>query len=126
MGLTHRKMEVASPLRLGKWEAAECLIDSGAGYPVIPTETLTARGVEPSIGQELRPDNGETVVRKKGVATFKYGDRVGGADVIFGEEGDTSLVGVPTLKALGLSLDPVKRRLRPLPVLLAGLGGDTP
>ena len=63
----------------------------------------------------------DRIVRKKGVAVFRYGDRVGGADVIFGEEGDSSLLGAFTLEALGLTLDPLKRELRPLPMILASL-----
>jgi hypothetical protein len=50
---------------------------------------------------------------------FRYGDRVGGADVIFGEEGDLQFLGAFTLEALGLGLDPLKRELVPLPMLLA-------
>ena len=59
--------------------------------------------------------NGEKIVRKKGIALFRYGDRVGSADVVFGEEGDSVLVGRSTLKALGLALDPLRRELKPLP-----------
>ena len=55
----------------------------------------------------------------EGVALFKYGERVGGADVIFGEEGDSVLLGAFTLEALGLALDPLRRELRPLPMILA-------
>lgn len=69
--------------------------------------------------EEFRLADGSKVVRKKGIALFRYGERAGGADVIFGEEGDYNLLGVLTLKALGLVLDPLKRELRPLPMLLA-------
>jgi hypothetical protein len=41
------------------------------------------------------------------------------ADVIFGEEGDSVLLGAFTLEALGLSLDPLRRDLKPLPMILA-------
>jgi hypothetical protein len=71
--------------------------------------------------QEFRLANGERIVRKKGGAVFKYGDRIGGADVIFGEEGDSQLLGAFTLEALGLSLDPLRRELRQLPMILAFL-----
>jgi hypothetical protein len=47
-------------------------------------------------------------------------DAVGGADVIFGEKGDSTLLGAMSLEALGLALDPLKRELRPLPMILAG------
>jgi hypothetical protein len=52
---------------------------------------------------------------------FKYGDRIGGADVIFGEESNCNLLGAFTLTALGLALDPLRRELRPLPMILAAL-----
>ena len=53
-----------------------------------------------------------------GGALFKYGDRIGLANVIFGEPGDSTLLGVLTLEALGYALDPLRRELRPLPMLL--------
>ncbi|PIU50870.1 aspartyl protease, partial [Candidatus Desantisbacteria bacterium CG07_land_8_20_14_0_80_39_15] len=56
---------------------------------------------------------------KKGIALFKYGNKIGGADVIFGEEGDSTLLGAFTLEALGLMLDPLKRELKQLPMVLA-------
>lgn len=39
--------------------------------------------------------------------------------MIFGEKGDSVLVGAVSLEALGVMLDPMKRELRPLPMLLA-------
>jgi hypothetical protein len=54
-----------------------------------------------------------------------YGDRIGGADVIFGEPGDSTLLGALTLGALGFALDPLRRELRPLPMILAGVPSPT-
>lgn len=67
--------------------------------------------------------NGTKTARRKGTALFKYGDQIGGADVIFGEEGDSMLLGAFTLEALGLVLDPLRRELKPLPMVLAVLPG---
>jgi hypothetical protein len=39
--------------------------------------------------------------------------------VIFGERGDSTLLGAVTLEALGVILDPIKRKLRPLPMIVA-------
>ena len=69
--------------------------------------------------EEFRLANSAKVVRKKGVAVFKYNGRVGGADVIFGEAEDSTLLGAFTLEALGLSLDPLRRLLKPIPMMLA-------
>jgi len=52
---------------------------------------------------------------------FKYGDRIGGADVIFGEESDCNLLGAFTLTAFGLALHPLHRKLKPLPMIRAAL-----
>ena len=62
--------------------------------------------------------DGSKIVRKRGGALFRCGDRVGVADVIFGEEGDSQLLGAFTLESLGLALDPLRRELRPLPMIL--------
>ena|SRR3990170_3491751 len=121
MGFTHLKMDVANPANLEVWEAIDCLVDSGAVYSVVPSAILDALGIKPIGEQEFRLANGETIIRKKGIAAFRYGERFAGADVIFGEEGDMNLLGMLTLEALGLSLDPLKRELRPLPMILAGL-----
>jgi len=39
--------------------------------------------------------------------------------VIFGQKGDSVLLGALTLEALGLSLDPLRRELKELPMILA-------
>lgn len=125
MGLTVLEIEVANPARPEVTEKIEFLIDSGAIYSVVPTPALQRLGINPLAEQEFRLADGTKIVRKKGVAFFRYGDRVGGADVIFGEEGDSVLLGTFTLEALGLSLDPLRRELKPLPMILA-LESTTP
>ena len=76
-------------------------------------------GIKPLAEQQFRLANGKKILRKKGGAVFRYGKRVGVADVIFGEKGDSNLLGAFTLEALGLSLDPLRRELKPLPMILA-------
>jgi hypothetical protein len=49
---------------------------------------------------------------------------IGGADVVFGEEGDSLLLGAFTLESLGLSLDPLRRELKALPMILANEGSE--
>jgi predicted aspartyl protease len=120
MGLTVLEVEVGNPAKPKVREKIEFLIDSGAVYSVVPTPTLKKLKIKPITKETFRLANGSKVVRKKGIALFKYGKRAGGADVIFGEEGDSVLLGALTLEALGLSLDPLKRELKPLPMILGG------
>ncbi len=119
MGLIFLEIEVGNPSTPEVTETIELLIDSGAIYSVIPTPVLEGLGIAPISQQEFRLADGTRITRNKGIALFRYGERIGGADVIFGEEGDYSLLGAFTLEALGLSLNPLRRELTPLPMLLA-------
>ena len=119
MGITTLELEVGNPANPERTETVEALVDSGAVYSVIPAPVLDRLGIQPIAEQSFRLADGSKIVRRKGIAYFKYGDRVGGADVIFGEEGDSNLLGALTLEALALSLDPLRRELRELPMILA-------
>lgn len=120
MGLTVLEIEVGNPADPEVTQTVEFLIDSGAIYSVVPRPILERLNIKPLADETFRLADGSKVVRKKGIALFKYGDRVGGADVIFAEQGDSTLLGALTLEALGLSLDPLRRELKPLPMILGG------
>lgn len=124
MGLTFLELEVENPANPEVTEKIEFLIDSGAIYSVVPTPILSRLNIKPIAEQEFILANGAKIVRKKGIALFKYGERIGGADIIFGESGDSVLLGVFTLEALGLVLDPLRRELKPLPMFLAVVGTE--
>ena len=93
MGLTVLEIEVGNPSSPDVTETIEFLIDSGAIYSVVPTPVLDRLGILPLTEQEFRLADGSKISRKKGIALFRYGGRVGGADVIFGEEEDSKLLG---------------------------------
>jgi clan AA aspartic protease len=124
MGLTTLELEIANVASPERGEKLEFLVDSGAIYSVVPAPVLERLGIKPLAQQEFRLANGEKITRQKGGAVFRYKDKVGVADVIFGEEGDATLLGAFTLEALGLALDPLKRELRDLPMMLARVGVD--
>jgi clan AA aspartic protease len=122
MGPTVLELEVANPARPEIAEKVEFLIDSGANYSVVPSVVLERLGIRPLAQQEFRLTDGSRITRKKGAAVYKYDERAGGADAIFGEEGDCNLLGAFTLAALGLFLDPFRCELKPLPMILAETG----
>ena len=121
MGLTVLEIEVGNPANPEVTEKLEFLVDSGPIYSVVPAAMLERLGIKPLATQDFRLADGTKISRKKGGAVFKYQDRIGVADVIFGEVGDAVLLGMFTLEALGLALDPLRRELKPLPVILAAL-----
>lgn len=124
MGLTVLELEVGNPATPEITEKIEFLIDSGAIYSVVPAPILNKLGIKPISEQQFRPADGSKIVRRKGIALFKKENLVGGADVIFGEPGDSILLGAFTLEAPGLSLDALRRELKPLPMILAGWEGQ--
>jgi hypothetical protein len=121
MGITTLAVAVGNVARPQVTETLDFLVDSGAIYSVVPVPVLMRLGIEPLAVETFRLADGSTITRRKGGALFRYGDRVGVADVIFGEPGDSILLGALTLEALGLTLDPLKRELRPMPLILGGL-----
>ncbi len=121
MGITVLNVEVANPAKPKRGVTLEFLVDSGAVYSVVPAPVLKRLGIKPLAKEQFRLADGSSIVRKKGGALFKYGHRLGVADVIFGEKGDSLLLGALTLEALGLSLDPLRRELKPLPMILSVL-----
>jgi clan AA aspartic protease len=123
MGLTVLRVEVGNPANPRVRETLEFLVDSGAIYSIVPAPILKKLRIKPLTTEEFRLADGSTIRRKKGGALFKYKDKIGVADVIFGEEGDSQLLGAFTLEALGLALDPIRRELKPLPMILAAYPG---
>jgi predicted aspartyl protease len=120
MGLAVLNLEVGNVGRPETMLPVEFLIDSGAIYSVVPAAILDELGIKPFATYELRLADGRKISRRRSAALFRYQDRVGGADVIFGEPDDSNLVGMLTFTALGLVLDPLRRELHPLPMILAG------
>jgi clan AA aspartic protease len=117
MGITFLKAKVINPEQPKKSRECEFLVDSGAVYSVVPQSILKKIGIKPTSFEEFILANGEVVRKPVGNAYFEYGDKTRAAPVVFGEE-EVFLLGATTLEALGLVLDPIRRQLKPLPMLL--------
>ena len=114
MGLTYARMKIKKDYVSKKWIEERLLVDSGAIYTVIPGEDLSKLGIVPHSEEEFELADGEDIKRKVGDAHYEYKGRKGAAPVVFGEKGDTKLLGILTIEALGFVLDPLKRELKPL------------
>lgn len=77
MGLTFLRMELGNPAKPEITEEVEFLVDSGAIYSVVLAKILR-KGIKPLAEEEFRLANGERILRKKGIALFKYGNKIGG------------------------------------------------
>ena len=118
MGLTHVTARLANPARPGKTIRVRFLVDSGAVYSVVPATVLGRLGIQPHSSRTFMLADGTEITRRVGDATFQFGPHRGASPVIFGEEGDSALFGTVSLESLGLVLDPMKRVLRELPMVL--------
>jgi predicted aspartyl protease len=118
MGLTTVDLKIGNTANPEVLETITCLVDSGTVYSVVPRAVLERLEIKPLATEKFILANGEKNERSKGGALFRYDGRVGVADVIFGEEGDMTLLGALKLEALGLALDPLRRELKPLPMVL--------
>ena len=119
MGLTRVEAGVANPLDTSREQTIGFLVDSGAVYTVIPAEELVGLGIEPSQERTFFLANGAPVTRKMGEARITFEGQSATCVVLFGEEGDSALLGVTTLENLGLIFDPMRQKIMPLPMLIA-------
>ena len=118
MGLTFIDVIIANPGNPRKAKKLSLLVDSGAIYSVVSKEVLRQLGLKPHSTKTFTLADGSEIRRKIGDATFKLNGHQGASPVIFGEKGDSALLGTVSLEALGLLLDPIRRELRPLPMVL--------
>jgi predicted aspartyl protease len=118
MGITSLVVRISNPSDPKRFVELDMLVDSGAVFAVVPAPLLRRLGIRARKREQFRLADGSTITRRIATAEFGYHGHVGGATVIFGEPGDACLLGALALESLGLMLDPVKRALRPLPMLM--------
>jgi clan AA aspartic protease len=117
MAITFLRIKVSNPERPRRTKECEFLVDSGAVYSVVPQKVLKALGIKPTSSQEFILANGEIIKRSIGNAYFECKGKIKAAPVLFGDEG-VFLLGATTLEAFGMILDPIRRELKPLPMVL--------
>lgn len=117
MGLTYLSLTVANPKDLNKKITRRFLIDSGAVYSVIEKETLKKLGIKPHSKRKFILANGEEIEKEVGDAFFEYAGQKASAPVVFGDSG-IFLIGAVTLENLGLVLNPIDRKLLPMPMVI--------
>jgi predicted aspartyl protease len=121
MGLTYIQASIANPARPRRSARLRFLVDSGTQYSVVPTTVLRRLGIKPGKAKTFILADGSEIKRSLGQALFRMKGEEGTSPVILGEEADSTLLGTISLGVLGYMLDPFKRELRPLPMMLASL-----
>ena len=118
MGFTTVDIYLHNPEKPTEYRQVALLADTGAVYAIVPSNILNDLGIKSLGRRSFTLANGQRIEREIGGALYRLGEYSGHAPVIFGEEGDQSILGVTALEALGLQVDPVTKQLKPAELLL--------
>ena len=121
MGITTAILRVREHRKADKYADLEFMIDSGVVYSVVPGKVLDELEIEPYKEMSFSLADGTTLKRRVSSAYFELEGEGGPAPVVYGEEGDSALLGATTLESIGLVLNPFTRTLHPMRMLMAGL-----
>ena len=116
MGLTY--IEGAALDYRGLRKNVTFLVDSGAGYSLLPFEIWNELELKPSREVTVVLADGTKLSRAVSECRLAIQGVQGTSPVILGEKGDEPLLGAVTLEILGLVLDPYKRTLQPMQLRL--------
>lgn len=94
-------------------------MDSGATYTLLPERVWRTIGLEPKREHSFILADGTTLTRRVSECYIILPQGEAHTPVILGEPGDEALLGTVTLEILGLILDPFRRELRPMKMMLA-------
>ena len=92
----------------------EAMVDTGAGYTIVPSNLLKNLGVSPIDKINLVLADGRLVEYDLGEARATIDGRSIATIVVFGEDNAIALLGAYTLEGLRLTVDPVHGKLVPL------------
>lgn len=112
-------MKIKSTSNSEKTYTGEFLVDSGAHFTVLPKVVWEKLGIVPKGEQEFGLADGTIIKRQIGNALVEFRGEERATPVVLGDKGDSPLLGVITLEALGLGLDPFKRQLYKAKLMLA-------
>ncbi|MBI3030941.1 MAG: aspartyl protease family protein [Candidatus Rokubacteria bacterium] len=107
------------PRNGGTPRSLEVLVDTGAGYTVVPRSILESLGCRPIRTQRVVLADGRTEEWALSQVEVEYQDRRATTPVLMGPPDGPILLGATTLEELGLGIDPVNRRLVPVDLYLA-------
>ncbi len=101
-----------------RFEDVDALVDTGSTYLYLAASLLDRLGVERRKTWRFELPDGQIVERDLGIVQVRLNGEVLPVLAVFGEEGAAPLLGAFTLEAFRLAVDPVGRRLVPVPALL--------
>lgn len=117
MGITYIEGDVSGAT--GTSRSARFLVDSGVRYSLLAEDDWRALKLEPKRTASFELADGTSIERAISECHITLPQGEAHTPVILGEEDDQPLLGAITLEILGLVLNPFKRKLQPMRMLLA-------
>ena len=116
MGETYVTIEVGNT-RGDRFETVEVMVDTGSTYTALPGDLLRRLGVPVAEIAQSELADGSMAPTEVGDTIIRLAGRQFPTPVIFGGDGEPSLLGVMALERARLAVDPVNGRLIPVNVL---------
>lgn len=107
------------PRNGGAVRTFEALVDTGAGYSVVPRPILESLGCQPIRTQRVVLADGRAEEWVVSQVEVECEGRRATTPVLMGPPAGPILLGATTLEELGLGIDPLNRRLIPVDLYLA-------
>jgi len=112
MGTFRTDISIENPVSRGPRHVIEnALVDTGAELTWVPARVLTDLGIARQKRIGFRTADGRAVYRDIGYAIVHAGGTETVDEVVFGEEGDTTLLGARSLEGLNLRVDSRAKQL---------------
>lgn len=119
MGTFTQKLRVFQSGDSSRFTELEALVDTGAFYTWVPRQTLEALGYRPDGRRPFVIATGQIVERDICEIRVALNGDSCTTKCVFGDAGSPSLLGAYTLEGFALGVDPVGKKLIPLPALPA-------
>jgi len=113
MGTFSAKLRVWNPASPSRVEEMDVIVDTGAAYSWISRAKLESMGVNSVRRMQFRTIEGHTIERDLAPVFVATDGFTGGDNVVMAEAGDMEVLGSHTLETLGVTVDPVNKRLVP-------------
>jgi predicted aspartyl protease len=113
MGTFSAKLRVWNPASPSRVEEMDVIVDTGAAYSWVSRTKLESMGVLPVRKMQFRTIEGRTIERDLAPVFVATDGFTGGDNVVMAEAGDMEVLGSHTLETLGVTVDPVNKKLVP-------------
>jgi predicted aspartyl protease len=113
MAVFATNLKVWNPVEPAKVEQVEVWVDTGAAYSWIFRARLEPLGIRPVRRMQFRTIEGRVIERELAPVFLAVDGYTGGDNVVLAEPGDTEVMGAHSLESLGLTVDPVQKKLIP-------------